>query len=298
VRRPNFFIVGAPKCGTTALETYLGRHPDVFMCPLVEPHYFGTDLPFGGRAPFDEGDYLSLFANARDQRRVGEKSVWYLYSKRAAVEIKTFDPGARIIVMLRNPVDQMHALHGECRFQGSEHIKDFEAALRAEPARRQGLGLPPRGMREACLYSAVARYPEQLARYFEVFGRENVHVIIFDDLRAHAASVYRSTLAFLDLPPAADIDLRPENTSHQPRSDRVARMIHEPPQLLRRLVRAILPLPARVRVTTRLRRLNRREAPRSPMSAELRRRLQAQFAGDVERLGEMLGRDLTHWSRG
>jgi hypothetical protein len=267
------------------------------MCPLKEPHYFGTDLPFGDRVPYSESDYLSLFSRARDQRHVGEKSVWYLYSKRAAAEIKKFDPTARIIVMLRNPVDQMHALHGECRFQGSEHIPDFEAALRAEPGRRQGVGLPPRGMRDSCLYRAVAGYPDQVTRYFDVFGRENVHVIIFDDLRTNAASVYADTLAFLGLAPITLDDHKPENASHPPRSDRVARVLHNPPRLLSRLGRALLSRRARVHFMARLRRLNSREAPRMPMSVELRRRLQDEFAPEVERLGRMLDRDLSHWSR-
>jgi hypothetical protein len=297
VRRPDFFIVGAAKCGTTALEAYLRRHPDVYMSPLKEPHYFGSDLPFADRAPFSEAEYLAHFAGARDERRIGEKSVWYLYSKRAAAEIKEFSPSARIIVMLRNPVDQMYSLYWDRRFQGSEPIMDFEAALQAEPSRRRGLGLPRRGMRENVLYRAIASYPDQLARYFDAFGREHVHVIVLDDLKRDARAVYATTLEFLDVNPVTDALLRPTNVGRQVRSSRVARVLHTPPWFVVRLGRAILSRPARVWLAARLRRLNSRQARPPAMPGELRRRLQAEFAPDVERLGSMLGRDLSHWSR-
>jgi sulfotransferase family protein len=297
MRRPDFFIVGAAKCGTTALEAYLGSHPDVFMSPLKEPHYFGSDLPFADRAPFSEAEYLAHFAGAHGERRIGEKSVWYLYSKRAAAEIKEFSPNARIIIMLRNPVDQMYSLYWDRRFQGSEAITDFEAALRAEPSRRRGLDLPRRGMRENVLYRAIASFPEQVARYFDAFGRENVHVIILDDLKTDAAAVYVATLEFLDVSPVPDARLRPKNIGRQVRSSRVARLLHTPPGFVVRLGRAILSRPARVGLAARMRRLNSRQARPPSMPVALRRRLQDEFAPEVERLGRMLDRDLSHWSR-
>jgi len=297
MRRPDLFIVGAAKCGTTALEAYLRRHPEVFMAPLKEPHYFGRDLPFVDRAPFSESEYLSLFAGARGERRIGEKSVWYLYSKRAAAEIKAFNPTARIIVTLRNPVDQMHSLHAQNRLTVSETIADFEVALRAEPSRRRGLNLARRGMQDNVLYRAIASYPEQVQRYFDAFGRDRVHVIIFDDLRASPAAVYAAVLEFLDVAPASNVPLRPENASRRLRSERMARVLHAPPRGVVRLSRALLSRPARIRLMRRLRLLNSREAPRTPMPPELRRQLQREFAPQVERLGRMLGRDLSHWSR-
>ena len=84
---PNFFIVGAPKCGTTALHAYLSQHPDVFMSDPKEPHYFGSDLDFRYRRRPSDAQYRSYFAGAGDRRRIGEASVWYLYSECAADEI-------------------------------------------------------------------------------------------------------------------------------------------------------------------------------------------------------------------
>src|SRR3972149_11450918 len=121
---PNFFIVGAPKCGTTAMYTYLKQHPEVFMSDLKELHFFGTDHHRINYTPYTKEQYLSFFDGAGDKRRIGEASTSYLYSERAAVEIKEFNPFARIIIMLRNPVDVMYAYHHTNLSGGFEYIPD------------------------------------------------------------------------------------------------------------------------------------------------------------------------------
>jgi hypothetical protein len=297
MRRPDLFIVGAPKCGTTALYAYLRRHPEIFMSPLKEPHFFGTDLQFTSRAPLGEREYLTCFAGSSDHRFAGEASVWYLYSTRAAAEISAFSPDARILVMLRNPVDVMQALHAERRYQGGERIADFAAALDAEPARRAGRDRPRRGMRDAGLYRSVVRFPDQLARYLHTFGRERVHVIVFDDLRVDAAAVGRQTLEFLGVRPDVAGPFAAENAHRRPRSEGLARALHAPPRAMQWVGRAVLSRPTRAALLARLRRLNSRAAPRAPMPPELRRRLQVDVLPEVTRLSEMLERDLTHWCR-
>ena len=173
--KPNFFIVGAPKCGTTSLHEYLQRHPDVFMPFYKEPHYFGSDLE-GSRFRQFRGQperYLKLFRDARGEQRIGESSPWYLSSRRAAEEIHAYEPQAKIIIMLRNPVDMMYSMWSQFRYSGNEQIETFEAALEAEPERRRG----ERIRRAAhCIsglyYRDMARFSEQVGRYFELFGRE------------------------------------------------------------------------------------------------------------------------------
>src|SRR6266545_5937438 len=132
MRRPDFFIVGAPKCGTTALNDYLKDHPEIFISARKELHFFGSDLVFRGPRRITEQEYLSFFAPARHEKRLGEASVWYLYSQQAAAEIKAFSPAARIIIMLRNPVDMMYSLHSQRLYNGRETISDFAKALATE----------------------------------------------------------------------------------------------------------------------------------------------------------------------
>jgi len=134
MRKPDFFIVGAPKCGTTALYRFLSQHPEIFLPKVKEVHFFGSDLYLPGYVP-DTEKYLRLFANARDETRVGEASVWYLYSKVSAAEIKHFAPEASILIMLRNPVDMIHSLHSQLQYVGVERIKGFESAFMERPTR-------------------------------------------------------------------------------------------------------------------------------------------------------------------
>src|SRR5262249_50339658 len=141
MRKPDLFIVGAPRCGTTAMYTYLGQHPDIFMSARKEPHFFGTDFS-SPALDRDEQTYLALFTGARNETRAGEASVFYLCSRRAAKEIHAFSPSARIIIMLRNPVEMMYSLHSRHVLTGNEDINDFGTALAAAAERKRGLHLP------------------------------------------------------------------------------------------------------------------------------------------------------------
>lgn len=296
--RPNFFIVGAPKCGTTALYAYLRQHPDVFMPATKEPNFFGTDLERRRSQGLTEAQYLSLFEPAGSASRVGEASVRYLYSRTAAAEIAKFSPGAKAIIMLRNPVDTMYSMHAELVYGGSEDLADFGMALDAEPDRLEGRRIPAGANKPAALfYRDGARFTDQVARYFHELGRENVHVIMYDDFRDDPLSVYRQTLAFLGVDEGFTPQMDVINASKQPRSRFVRHLLTQPPGWLRGAVRRVLPADRRRRVFRSVKQLNARTAPRAPMDPELRHQLTAEFAPEVERLGLLLQRDLSAWSR-
>jgi hypothetical protein len=296
MRTPDFFLVGAPKCGTTALNDYLAAHPEIFMCPRKESHHFCADWSPSYLAARDE--YLSLFADAKRERRLGEASVWYLYAPDAPPAIRDFCPAAQIIIMLRNPVDMIHALHGHRLFIGSEDIEDFADALAAEPARRQNCLLPqwPHPI-PGLFYRDVARYTERVQRYFNTFGRENARVIIYDDFRDHTARVYQETCAWLGVDNAFRPAFRVVNPAKRIRSYQLRGLLDNPPAVLRRFGGPLLPRSLRHNLLRRLRRLNTKHTPRAPLDANLRRQLQNEFLPDIERLSELLGRDLTHWCR-
>src|SRR5581483_10240451 len=158
IRRPDFFIVGAPKSGTTALSEYLKPHPQIFIPDIKDVSFFGSDLYFTMPRITAE-EYAAAFAAARDELRVGEASVWYLYSKCAAAEIKEYSPDASIIIMLRNPVDMLYAQHSEFLYNCNEDIPDFGAALEAEAERKRGRRVPARAhLVQGLFYRETARY--------------------------------------------------------------------------------------------------------------------------------------------
>ncbi len=143
LRGPDFFIVGAPKCGTTAMTDYLGQHPEIGMCAQKETQHFATDLypRFEIRSRHEwltQDEYMKLFEGAQNRKRLGEASVWYLYSSAAPREINEFSPAADIIVMLRNPLQALPSLHSQFVFMGIEPVEDFERALDLDEERERG----------------------------------------------------------------------------------------------------------------------------------------------------------------
>jgi hypothetical protein len=295
MRTPDFFIVGAPKCGTTAMNFYLKQHPEIFMSDK-EIHFFGEDLHF--TVPrVTRQQYLNAFSAATEVKRVGEAAVWYLYSRQAAREIKEFYPSARIIIMLRDPVDVMYSLYQQRVYNGNEDIEEFEAALDAEESRKSGARMPrhPSNLM-GCFYRESVRFTRQVHRYLDIFGRENVHVIIFDDFKSDTAGVYKKCCEFL----AVDVDFRPSfpviNPTKRARSIVLRDLLHRPPPSLHWLGRVLMLQPNRHGgYKGWLKRLNTSRRELIPMKPELRRRLQKEFLPEVEELSHLLGRDLTYW---
>jgi len=295
-RKPDFFIVGAPRCGTTALFSYLRQHPDVFLPEYKEPHYFNTDMTSGG-AIRDEASYLNLFAPARDQRRVGEASVYYLSSKIATSAIHEFCPDAKIIIMLRDPVEVLYALHAHHLAAWVEDVWNFEQALALEEDRRRGLRLPEHNQDPHKLfYRQTVRFAEQVRNYRDVFGMENLHIIVYDDFKRNPAQAFQRTCLFLEVNPDLPIEFPVIWSNPSFRSPALARFLQHPPWYLRGLGRAFVPRKLRARFVNSLWTWNSIRAPRPPMPVEVRKRLTAQLAPEVEELSALLGRDLSQWS--
>jgi len=301
MRKPDLFIIGAAKCGTTSLYEYLKGHPEVFMSPAKEPRYFSPDLMSGSPHDFHYGRdlerYLGLFSGARDEKRLGEASVRYIYSEQAPRLIREFNPDAYIVAMVRNPIDMMYSMHNQRLSEGREPLEDFEQALAAEADRLAGRGIRPGLNPGLAVYRPRARFGEQLPRWFETFGRARVHVIVFEEFVREPAAHFRRLLEFLDVDPGYQPEsFAAHNSSHAPRFRFIRKLTNA--RLSQWLVWRALPAVAGDHATRALVRgfrnspLNRRRATRPPLRPELRRRLQEEFAGDVARLGELLGRDL------
>ena len=296
MRTPDLFIVGAPKCGTTALYHYLKQHPEIYMSPVKEPQFFGSDLQMRYRKRPTLKQYLSLFSDVKDEKAVGEASTWYLYSERAATEIKEFCPHASIIIMLRNPLDMMYSLHSESIYQGYEGIDDFEAALEAEIERKVGLRIPKNTKLDwALFYRETARSTDHVRRYFDIFGRERVHVVVYDDFKNDVAASYGDTLHFLGVNESFVPQFEVKNSNKYVPIRTLHRMMQSHSSVPRRVVRSLVPYRFRSSIEEFVLQFNTSHVPRTPMNPDLRLRLQAEFAPEVERLSELLGRDLTHW---
>jgi hypothetical protein len=294
--RPNFFIVGAPKCGTTAMYKYLSAHPEVFMSDTKEPNYFGQDLGIDPQWHIrDEEEYLKLFDNA-SEKCVGEASVWYLYSQGAARRIRKFAPDAKILIMLRNPPDMIYSLHRQSLWTCNEDIHDFEEALDAENDRREGRRIPEESrFPQSVLYTQIAKFADQVRRYLDLFPKDKVHIVLFDDFAADTEKVYNEVLEFLEISTEFTPDLEPVNQA-KPLILRPinAFLVRHP--WLKKASRRLIPFATLARLMDAMPRALRSAGRPAPMTDAARSRLTRKCRPDVERLTRLIGRDLSAWS--
>ena len=192
IKKPNFFIVGQTRSGTTSFQDELDQHPDIYF---LKPEWPKGKGHFGWVSDYkDDDEYLEQFANVNNERRIGERCNAYLYCPYTAERIKRFSPNAKIIMILRNPIDTMYSLHSSLLYRSTvEHIVDFEEALAAEPMRKKENFESPNKHDPRLLYREVVKYYTQVKKYFDTFGRENVKVIIFDDYMKNKSTILKET---------------------------------------------------------------------------------------------------------
>jgi hypothetical protein len=290
--------VGAPKCGTTALSEYLRRHSNVFMSDPKEPHYFALDMP-GYRAVWTEQEYLDLFRSAAArQRRVGEASVFYLYSRDAAIQVAAFAPEARIIVMLRNPVELVASLHSQLLYSRDEDVRDLRTAWRLRDSRKRGDGVP-RHCRDGKVlwYDEVARMGEQLERWRRHFPAAQLKIIFFDDFTADAGRVFREVEAFLDIQDDSRDEFPRVNERKRHRLGAIADFTERPPVSLVRLAQASKKIIGieHLGILSAIRRLNKAYIPRVEIDGGLKREICEAYRDDVRKLSSLTGRNLDGW---
>jgi Sulfotransferase domain len=302
---PDFFIVGHPKSGTTALYEMLKRHPQIFMCEEKEPWYFSPELRFRPppRKPFAIPEsleqYLSLFEAAGPQQRAGEASTTYLWSRAAASLIADARPDARIVAILREPASFLRSLHLQFIEAHIETESDLRRALALEAARREDRHIPRHSYWPQMLqYAEHVRYVEQLRRYEAVFPPEQLLVLIYDDFRADNHGTVRTVLRFLGVDDAAPVESVELNSTVHARSQAVHELVHAVAvgrgpisHAVKAAVTAITPRGPRRRLLGAVRRRVVYRDPPVP-DEQLMGELRVRFKPEVEALSEYLGRDL------
>jgi len=310
-RMPSFLIIGAAKCGTTALYEYLKQHPDVFMSPLKEPNFFafegqmpdfrdldGTPSPINTRSITALEAYQALFEGWTGQRAVGEASPQYLWAPQAAGRIKHYVPEARLVAVLRHPVERAYSAFMHAIRAGREPVRDFSEALRLEESRiRNRCGLLYR-------YRNLGFYYEQLNRYVEAFDRRQIRVYLYDDLTNDLPGTLGDLFDFLGVDPgfAPDTSMRhnpsgiPQNGILQAATQalvsgrgslRAALARHVPGSL-----KSVLPVQWTLRMARKLRDRNLHKPALPP---DVRASLNAVFREDIIQLQDLIGRDLSPW---
>ncbi|MGH7509222.1 MAG: sulfotransferase domain-containing protein [Gemmatimonadales bacterium] len=297
---PNFFLVGAPKCGTTALYEYLRTHPNVFLSKVKEPHFFAKDLGAYPRVKTLE-EYTGMFAESRARHlRIGEASVYYLRSSVAIPNIREFNPAAKIIAMFRNPIEMLHSLHSQLVHVSEETVSDFEEAWRLQERRSRGIDLPP-AIRSPLLvqYREIGRLGTQTQRLLSSFPREQVKLILYDDFAAAPQKVYDEVIEFLGIPHDNRTDFPRVNENKRARMAWLRSFSRKPPPALREAylnIKEVLGAGGMNAIKRKVVELNTVKERRQPLSPEFRAELVETFRDEVALLSRLLNRDLTHWA--
>ncbi len=317
---PDFFIIGAPRCGTTSLSTYLRKHPRICFSRPKEPHYFTKLAPAFGLAGIRDMYLRRCFANYDPavHEAIGEGSVSYIYSVEAIEAILSFNPRARFIVMLRNPLEMLPSFHSRMFFILQEDEPSFARAWELQEARARGEHLPRHCLDPELLrYSDIARYAALLRRLFSMVERERCLVLLFDDFTRDPRGVYERTLAFLGVPSDGRSVFPTRQPSRTYRYAWVQRLLYPPlgdvirfaAEVERRAAKRRGAPPRAVesrrktgvrrsllkRLRKRVKDWNTIRVKPEPLSPQLRDTLCAAFAADVEDLGMLLQRDVSHW---
>lgn len=298
-RRPDFFIVGAPKCGTTALAHYLAEHPQIFLSEPKEPNYFARHLSVG-RAGADPDThhtslerYLELFSGATAEHlAVGEASTRYLRSPQALRDIRSFQPGARIIVQLRNPVELAQSWHSQKLWEGQETEASFLEAWKLQQERREGRSLP-RGLTasDALLYEHVASLGSQLESVLGLFPSERVLVIFLDDMRREPQETYEQALEFLGVPSDGRSEFPLLNVGKRSRWPWLAEIVRNRPAWSEPLIRGL----RAAGLAGAFRKASAMRGEREALPPDFHRELLGVFAPEIDKLERITGRGLHDW---
>ena len=297
---PSFFVVGAPRCGTTAISKALAGNPHISFSKPKEPHYF-LEPRTGMNAADLRQQYLSRYHHGltAEHQAVGDGSVSYLYSPDAIRRVLEFDPRAKFIVLVRNPVEMMRSYHSRMLFQLDEDEEDFERAWDLQESRAAGRNIPKR-CRDARLlqYGFLGKLGMHLDRLFEVAGRERCLVIVFDDFVENPRAVYLRALEFIGVEDDGQVKFkRKRGTSGFKYRWLQQFVMNPPPWAFRLLALSDAKMLKRLKgLRKRIKTLNSRDTKqRQILTDAMRARLHDYFAEDVKKLSGLLSRDFSHW---
>ncbi len=294
IKLPNFFILGAPKCGTSSLAQWLSEHHQIYISPVKEPHFFNTDMK--NIKTLSEAHYTQLFKGVKNTHKaIGEASVCYLYSHEAVPNIEQKIPSPKYIVMLRNPIEMAPSLHQQMLSVCHEHIKDFEEAwklseYRADYKYNSILCKEPNllNYKDFCLLG------KQVKRLLENVHRDRILFIFLEDVKKNPRKEYLRVLSFLEVDKDNRMEFPVINSAKKLRSRSLAIFINYL-FLLRRQLGLVQVLKLNNNLMKSIQLNNLSKQPREHLYPELQQELIKYFSEDIQLLQKLTGQDLSDW---
>ena len=285
---PNFIIVGAPKAGTTSLYHYLSEHPEVFMSEPKEVNFFSREeieaqgLYYADFKAKDMQSYEQLFDGVKHEKAVGEGSVSYLFYPNTPQKIKDVLPDVKIIILLRDPVERAF----------SHYLMDLRLGL-VDMSLESTVSGEVDNEKSRLFYQQyieLGLYYEQVKRYLNIFGKEQVKIYLQEDLRAKGNNVITDLYTFLGVDETYRPDMtRQHNTFSMPKKNMIGNLYTS--NFMRVLVRNIVP----DKLKNIMKGFVFDNKPKHVLPPETKRKLQELYLGDIEKLEKLIDRDLSAW---
>ena len=290
---PNFLIIGAAKGGTTSLYYYLSQHPQIYMSPLKEPRFFALE---GEKLNFQNpdrsinhtsitsfSDYCQLFEGVNNEIAIGEASPLYLYSSKAIDRIAHYIPEAKLIAVLRNPVDRAYSCY--------KHLIAYESCSFADALDREEQRIN-QNWAHLWHYRQGGYYYRQLKGYFEKFDKEQIQVYLFDELKSDPLKLVQNVFSFLEVDNSFVPDLTYKNVSNNPKVKVLQNIVNEG-HWLRSASKKIIPENSRKNIAKKIRNWNSKKFDVIPEDVKLQ--LIEDYREDILNLQELVGLNLSHW---
>ena len=299
MKKPNFFIVGAAKAGTTALRNYLEQHPEIYFSPIKETHFFSKDIDsFNFRDEFkakvntskgahqkfitNQEEYLTLFTGVKEESVIGEATASYLYSQKAAGNIYQFNPNSKVVIILRDPIKRAFSHYLMDKRMSFTDQSFLEAVKEDISKTKKGWGI-------SNLYIELGLYYQQVKRFLEIFPSNQLLILYHEDLQKSPPATLAQITAFLGIKSDYFFDTNQKhNVAALPRNAKTI-------TLIRKLnITALIPKV----ITNRFKWVfyNKKNLPQ--LTNDDIKTLGNYFADDIEKLESLLKKDLTHWKNG
>ena len=288
--KPTFFIIGAPKCGTTSLHHYLSSHSQITMSMPKEPHYFSTDIENGGIRNREE--YLDCFSQrSKKAVAVGESSTLYLYSKVAVKNIYNFNKESKLIVMIRNPIEIARSFHQVALKVFGETETNFQKAWFLEKYRETGDQIPKSCIdRKLILYGNIAKIGQQIERLLFQIPLKNIHFIMYDDFKSATKHEYIKVLKFLKVSNEVPMDFPLYNKSQRIKNETVTKLTN-----YASLFKKKLKIKTRFNVANKIHKVNITDQPLNKLPKNFLLEMDKYFEYDINLLSQLIKKDLSKW---
>lgn len=290
----NTFILGSPKCGTTALYELLNSHEDVFFpSSMKEPHFFADDLE-KYKAHNTYEDFIAIYDAYNSEKIIGDASIFNMYSESAIDNIKKYNPNAKIIIMMRNPVEAVPSFHSQVVFTQDENISDVSEAWDMSEFRRVGKYVPKQCRCGKILdYKKMYSYATQLEKVYSNFSKAQVLVILHDEFKTDYKKTMKLLFDFLDIE-HCDIENKNINPNTVNKINFISKFLRHPPSFVRKIKRIILGR-GRTKLYDALILANTKVVKRDNISVHLKNEIKNNYSNEIDRLAFLLGRDIHEW---